>query len=235
MKAVKKIVPPVAPEAPKGKPEAAKKPEGPTVGMVLGTDGALKFDARWTPEARAVVGTVRDAGLSVVRAGVTAVGALVELFAMGMPGRMGFERNDEFGQSLVGAFQFEGAARSTAYGWVKVASAQHACNAAKVPTEALPSDVLKLVHQHGNGDPALMAKVATDLLNEPTIRNGRGTVDAKKALGWFEGDGEKASHGKALSRKEKVQSLAKKAKRLGGNKDAGIDLLKEAIALLAKA
>lgn len=229
LKATKK--PASKPEAPK--PEATK-PEAPTVGVIIGTDGALKFDARWTPEARAIVGTVRDAGLSVVRAGVTAVGALVELFAMGTAAKVGMGSNEELGQSLVGALQFEGAARSTAYGWVKVASAQHACNVAKVPTDALPSDVLKLIHQHGKADPALMAKVATDLLNEPTIRNGRGTVDAKKALSWFDGEGSKSSHSGGQSRKEKVQSLAKKAKRLGGSKDAGIDLLKEAIALLAK-
>ena len=228
--------PKVKPEAPKGKTEAPKgKTEGPSLGMVVGTDGTLRFDAKWTPEARAIVGTVRDSGLAIVKAGATAIDALTDLFGMGLHSKMGFESVDTFGHSLVGALQFDGAARSTAYGWVKAASAKVAMKAAKVPTEAMPSDALKLVHQHGKGDAALMAKVATDMLNEPSIRNARGTIDAVKARDWFDGEGSKGSRTKGMSRKEKVQSLARKAKRYGGNRDAAIDLLKEAIALLVKA
>ena len=232
-KAPKAKGPKVKPEAPKVKPEAPKA--GPTLDMVVGTDGALKFGARWTPEARAIVGTVRDSGLAIVKAGATAIDALTDLFGMGLHAKMGFESVDTFGHSLVGALQFDGAARSTAYGWVKAASAKVAMKAAKVPTDAMPSDALKLVHQHGKGDAALMAKVATDMLNEPTIRNARGTIDAVKARDWFDGEGSKGSRSKGMSRKEKVQSLARKAKRYGGNRDAAIDLLKEAIALLVKA
>lgn len=233
-KAKRKAVPaPV--EAPKAKAKGkVTKAPAPTLGVIVGTDGALKFSGKaWAPAAQALVATVYGAGCEVGKAGETAIGALVDLFRMGTAKALGYANDADLARALVKSFNLPGA-ESTMYGWATASAALHAVQAAKVPgIDALGSDALRLVAQHGKEDPALMAKVATDLLNEPSIRSPRSNrVDVRKAREWLDGDGKGSSSIGQKTREEKVKALATKAKRYAGTKDGGIDLLTAAIAYL---
>lgn len=194
------------------------KKKAPSLGMIVRADGDLAYSGKaWTPAARALVATVHECGRITDGAGEKAVGALCDLFAMGTAKALGFDSDAELGRAVVKAFNLPGAV-STMYGWVSTATAKAACKAGNVPTDALGSDALRLVAQHGKEDPALMARVARSMVDEPSIRSASGRVDVKKARAWFEGEGAAASGKGPMDRGEKIAKIAKLARRLGGTR-----------------
>lgn len=223
------------------KPEAKAKPEGKAVeaaaslGMIRGTDGALKFTNLWKPEAIALVANVERAASALKTAGEATMDALCDLFRMEVPKTLGYGSDAEFAIAMVRVVAPNDSAASTMNAWANAAAARYALAMAKIDHAPMGLDALRLVAQHGKADRTLMAHVGTSMLNEPGIRGSKGNIDARKARTWFEGEGKGASAIGEKTRAEKVKSIAAKAKRMGGGKEAGIDLLKEAMAYLAKA
>lgn len=232
-KAAKGTAKPEPKQEPKKAPKAQepKKPEA-NLRLVIGTDGSIKTDKAWSPAATAAAVTVRTEMENANAAADRGIGALCDLFRMDIHLSLGFQSREAFGYSLLSTLAVGGKATSTCYGWIQSASAMVALQSAQIDLAPFTMDGLKIVHAHGKQEPELMAMVATALVNEPDLRNTRGKIDIGKARKFMDGQQMASSKGtqSGKTREQKIASLASRAKKFGGNRDAACDLLMAAIA-----
>lgn len=217
VKATKKTVAPApAPAAP------AKKDAKPAPANALA--------AKYTGALAATVKTLVLAAQSAASAGLTVAERLAEAFAMDPHRVTGHDSPTAWAHALLSE-ACPMAGQSTVYAWIEAGCARAAVVAAGQDPALFPMDTLRVIGSKSvtGQDPKRMAALASELAADPALRNGAGKVDPKKARASVNGTAIDA-----LSRKEKVQKLARIARKLGGNGDAARDLLAEAAALIAK-
>lgn len=186
--------------------------------------------AKYTPALSALVSTLITTARTAQSAGLAVAERLAEAFAMDPHKVTGHDSPTAWAHALLSeACPMAGG--STVYAWIEAGLARAAVVASGQDPALFPMDTLRVIGAKSvtGQDPARMADLAKQLAANEAFRNGAGKVDPKKARAFVSG-----SATDSMDRKEKVQRLARAAKKYGGNREAAMDLLKEAIALIAK-
>lgn len=208
-----------APKAPKKEKKATEK-KAPKNAM----------GAKYAPALKAIVASLITTARTAQSAGLAVAERLAEAFNMEPHKVTGHETPTAWAHALL-TEACPMAGGSTVYAWIEAGLARAAVVASGQDPALFPMDTLRVIGAKSvtGQDPKRMASLAQELASDENLRNGAGKVDPKKARAHVSGD---AVCG--MDRKEKVQKLARSAKKYGGNREAAMDLLKEAIALIAK-
>jgi hypothetical protein len=187
--------------------------------------------AKYAPALKALVSSLVDVARTAQSAGLAVAERLAEAFAMDPHRTTGHDTPTAWAHALL-TEACPMAGQSTVYAWIEAGVARAAVVAAGQDPSLFPMDTLRVIGSKSvaGQDPKRMAALAEELATTPTLRNGAGKVDPKKARAHVSGDAITS-----MDRKEKVQKLARTARKLGGNAGAAIDLLREAIAMIEKA
>lgn len=187
------------------------------------------MSAKYTPALKALVTSLIATARTAQSAGLAVAERLAEAFAMDPHRVTGHDTPTAWAHSLL-TEACPMAGGSTVYAWIEAGVARAAVVASGQDPAIFPMDTLRVIGAKSvtGQDPKRMASLAKELAADETFRNGAGKVDPKKARAYVSG-----AAPDAMDRKEKVQKLARSAKKYGGNREAAMDLLKEAIDLIA--
>ena len=187
------------------------------------------MSAKYAPALKALVTSLIATARTAQSAGLAVAERLAEAFAMDPHRVTGHDTPTAWAHALL-TEACPMAGGSTVYAWIEAGVARAAVVASGQDPALFPMDTLRVIGAKSvtGQDPKRMASLAKELAADDTFRNGAGKVDPKKARAYVSG-----AAPDAMDRKEKVQKLARSAKKYGGNREAAMDLLKEAIALIA--
>lgn len=188
------------------------------------------MSAKYAPALKALVSSLVDTARTAQSAGLAVAERLAEAFAMDPHKVTGHDTPTAWAHALL-TEACPMAGGSTVYAWIEAGCARAAVVANGIDPGLFPMDTLRVIGAKSvtGQDPKRMAALAAELADDATLRNGAGKVDPKKAKAFVKGEA-----ADSMERSEKVQRLARAAKKYGGNREAAMDLLKEAIALIAK-
>jgi len=182
---------------------------------------------KYAPALAALVTSVIDSARSAASAGLAVAERLAECLALEPHKSTGHETATAWAYALLSE-ACPMAGTSTVYAWVEAGAARSALVAARIDPSVFPMDTLRVIGSRNvtGQDPARMAALAKELAENAALRNGAGKVDPQRARKYVKGE---ETSGGGMDRAEKVQRLVKRARKYGGNADAAIELLQDAI------
>jgi hypothetical protein len=187
--------------------------------------------AKYAPALKAIVASLIDSARSAASAGLEVASRLAEAMAMEPHKATGHETATAWAYALlVEACPMAGT--STVYAWIEAGTARSACVGAGIDPALFPMDTLRVIGSKSvtGQDPKRMAALASELAADDSLRNGAGKVDPVKARKYVKGEA-----ADSMDRGEKVQRLVRTARKFGGNGDAAIALLQDAIEAIRNA